>query len=309
MPSKPKKVVKTRTARPIHNVVVISDLHVGCQLGLCRPEGGVFGSDGIVRHGPRARLDEGGRYSPSRLQRVVWSWWEEFWEDWVPTVCRGEPFAVVCNGDALDGVHHKSTHQWSHNLADQEREAEAILKPVVEACEGRYYHIRGTEAHAGQSGESEERLARSLGAIPNGDGQYARFELWLRVGPGLAYLTHHIGTTGSMQYESTAPMREIAESYVESGRWGDEPPDWVGRSHRHRNIEVRIQTKKGFATVFTTPAWQLKTPFAFKVPGARQARPQIGGSLMRAGDEDLYTRHKVWTLSRPKEEQLCETPG
>jgi len=276
--------------RAIHNLVVVSDLHVGCQLGLC-PDAG-------------AAMDEGGYYAPNGAQNKVWAWWTEFWNVVVPDFCRGEPFAVCLNGDALDGCHHKATHQWTHNLTDQAKAAEAILRPVVESCEGRYYHIRGTEAHVGPSGEQEERLAKGLGAIPNDQGQFARYELWVRIGRGLAHITHHIGTAGSMHYESTAPMRELTEAYVEAGRWNNEPPDWVVRSHRHRNVEVRVQTHKGFATCCTTPAWQLQTPFTYKIAGARQSLPQIGGSVLRCGDEDLYTRHWVRSLGRSKEETL-----
>jgi len=274
----------------VQNLVVVSDLHVGCQMGLCHPDG--------------HPMDEGGRYSPNKLQRVVWKWWEEFWNVVVPEYCRGEPFAVCVNGDALDGSHHGATHQWTHNLTDQGKAAHAILAPVVELCEGRYYHIRGTEAHVGASGAQEEALAQSLGAIPSESGQFARYELWLRIGRGLAHISHHIGTSGSMAYESSALMRELSESYVESGRWNNEPPDWVVRSHRHRNAEVRVMTHKGFATVCTTPAWQLKTPFAYRIAGARQSMPQIGGTVLRCGDEDLYSRHWVRSLSRGKEETL-----
>jgi hypothetical protein len=274
-----------RRPKPVNNLVIISDLHVGDEVGLCRPDA--------------ARTDENGRYGPPEVVCKMWAWWEEFWGEWVPEVCRGEPFAVCCNGDAMDGRHHNSVHQWTQNLTAQQAEAEAILRPVVEACEGRYYHIRGTEAHVGPSGEQEEALARALGAIPSEDGQYARYEMWARVGKGLAHITHHIGTAGSMHYESTALMRELTEAYVEAGRWHNEPPDFVVRSHRHRNAEVRVQTHKGFATVFTTPAWQLRTPFAYRIAGARQSLPQIGGSVMRCGDEDLYTRHKVFVLTRP----------
>lgn len=269
------------------NLVVISDAHIGCQMGLMPPAG--------------VRLDSGSVVLPNRGQQQVYRWWEEFWGEWVPEVCRGESFAVALNGDAVDGVHHRSTHQWSQNLADQTAAAEIILRPVVELCEGRFYLLRGTEAHDGESGQEMERLGRTLGAIPNEDGQYARYELWARVGRGLAHLSHHIGTSGSMHYESTAIMRELTEAYVEAGRWDDEPPDWVVRSHRHRNAEVRVQTHKGFATACVTAGWQLKTPFTYRVAGARQALPQIGGTVLRCGDQDLYTRHRVWRLSRPQE--------
>ncbi len=279
---------------PVNNLVVVSDTHGGCQFGLCPPEG--------------ARLTEGGGYHPNALQKVVWSWWEEFWglgnrkDGWVQEVCRGEPFAVAFNGDALDGVHHDSVTQWTHNLADQEELIYRVLRPIVDLCEGRYYHLTGTEAHSGKSGQHEEQLARRLGAISDETGRYSRYELWVRVGRGLAHLTHHIGVAGSMHYESTALMRELTEAYVESGRWNNEAVDWVCRSHRHRNAEVRVQTHKGFATVFTTAAWQLRTPFSFRIAGARQSLPQIGGSLMRCGDEDLFTRHRVWSLKRPRVE-------
>jgi hypothetical protein len=274
----------------IRNLVIVSDLHCGCRLGLCPP-------DGIT-------LDEGGTVGPSDLQRKVWEWWREFWDDFVPHVCHGEPFAVVVNGDAIDGVHHGSVTQISHHLGDQNRLAVKVLEPIVKACEGRYYHIRGTEAHVGKSGQEEERLAAALNAVPNEQGQHARWELWARVGRGLVHLSHHIGTTGSMHYESTALMRELTEAYVEAGRWGEEPPDVVVRSHRHRSAEVRVQTRKGFATVVTTPGWQLKTPFVYKIPGGRQSQPQIGGLVVRCGDDDVYTRPFVRSLSRPREEVL-----
>lgn len=273
------------------NLVVISDTHCGCRMGLC-PSNGV-------------QLDDGGTYMPSKAQLFLAEKWSEFWGDWVPEVTRGEPFSVVMNGDAIDGVHHGSCTQVSQNLADQSDIAYTLLAPVVDSCEGRYYHIRGTEAHVGQSGQEEERLARRLGAVPNEEGQHARWELWARIGNGnreaLVHLSHHIGTAGSTAYESSALNKELSESLVESAKWGDEYPDVVARAHRHRCTEVRIVAMKGFATVFTTPAWQLKTPFTYRIAGARQARPQIGGSLIRCGDEDVYTRHRLWKLSRSPE--------
>lgn len=284
-----------RKRKGICNVIVISDKHANCRLGLC-PKGGL-------------KLDDGGIYKPSKLQKIVWSWWEkDFWKEWVPTVTRGEPFAVVDNGDAVDGgAHHGNTTHISANPDDQERLALEIMRPVVEACGGRYYHIRGTEAHGGKSACDEERLARQLGAIPDKEGRHARWELWLRVGGekgGLVHFLHHIGTTGRTHYETSALSGEMGEAFVEAGRWGEEYPDVIVRSHRHRNAEVRIQTKKGFCTCFTTAGWQLKTPFTYKIAGARQSLPQIGGSLIRYGDEDTFTRHFVKELSRPQTEIL-----
>jgi hypothetical protein len=246
-------------------------------------------------------LDDGGTYSPSANQQAVWGKWETFWGKWVPLVTRGEPFAVCFNGDALDGVHHGSVHQISHNLADQTRIALDVLRPVVEACEGRYYHLRGTEAHVGKSGQEEERLAEALGAIPDDAGACARHEIWFRCGRGLVHIMHHIGTTSSTAYETTAVHKEMVDAFAEAGRWNKEIPDVVVRSHRHRNVETRCQTYKGFGTSCVTAGWQLKTPFAYRIAGARQTQPHVGGTLVRCGDEDVYTRHKLWVLPRPAE--------
>lgn len=259
---------------------------------------------GLCPPGP-IPLDSGGSYHPSEFQRKVWGLWEQFWGEWVPEVTRGEPYDIVHNGDAVDGSHHNSTTQISHNLEDQSRIAELALKPVVQQClnsGGTYYHIRGTEAHVGQSGENEERLARSLGAKPNEHGQYARFDLWKRVGDCLVHLLHHIGTTSSAAHESSAVNAELTAEYVEAARWHREPPDFIVRSHRHRSIAVDLNSAKGYAAAIVTPAWQGKTPYVWKIPGARISEPQFGGISIRQGDEEFYYRRRVWCLDRSAEE-------
>jgi MFS family permease len=61
----------------------------------------------------------------------MWSLWREFWDVWVPEVTKGEPYDLVHNGDVIDGVHHGSTTQISHNIEDQLRIAEAVLGPQI----------------------------------------------------------------------------------------------------------------------------------------------------------------------------------
>jgi len=282
----PAKKNSHKKGGSIKNVIVVSDLHCGCRVGLCPPQG--------------AKLDDGGVYMPSPIQLKMWSMWEEFWNSWVPQVTRGEAYDVIVNGDTIDGVHHNSTTQISHNIEDQKRIAEAILKPVAEKA-NRLFMIRGTEAHVGPSGVNEEALAKSLKAVPNDQGQYARHELWLRVGTALIHAMHHIGSTGSAAYESTAVHKEMTESFTESGRYGMEAPDVIVRSHRHRYFRTMFATHKGDAISVVTPGFQAKTPFAYKIPGGRISLPQFGGIIVRSGDEEhVYVRHKVWPLERPR---------
>lgn len=277
--------------KKVNNIIVVSDTHCGCQLALMPPE---------------VLLDNGGIFKQSSLQAKMWNMWLEFWDVWVPKVTKGEPYYIVHNGDAVDGVHHNSVTQITHNMKDQIQIAIDVLKPRIDhkKCVG-YYHIRGTEAHVGKSAQSEEGLAKALGAIPDDKGNHARWELWLNIQGHLIHFTHHVGTTQSANYESTAVWKEMVEAYTESGRWLQEPPDMVVRSHRHRQFEIKTATKKGYGMSIVTPAWQLKTPFVYKLGMGRSSQPQMGGYLIRVGDEDgLYTRFKVWDIERPKTEEI-----
>lgn len=281
--------MRSKKSRPkIPNLVTISDTHCGSRLALCPPDG--------------VRLDDGGIYMPSIIQLKLWQIWEGFFE-WVEHVCQGEPYYLIHNGDVVEGSHHGDTTNWSTNLLDQARAAIEILKPRIEHkhCVG-YYQIRGTEAHVGKQAVEEERIARELGAIPNEEGQYARWELWKRLGDDLCHFLHHIGTTSSAQHEVSALNAELAALYTDAGRFGREPPRIVVRSHRHRCSEIRLPIHGVYATCFVTPAWQLKTPYAWRLAGARVTTPQIGGSVIRFGHDELHTRHYVINIERSKEE-------
>jgi len=279
---------------PVRNLIIVSDTHAGCRLALCPPG--------------KIPLDDagGGGYVASEFQTKMWALWEEFWRVWVPQVTRGEPFDLVHNGDVIDGVHHNSTTQISHNIDDQITIAEMCLADPVRRCKesgGTYYHIRGTAAHVGSSSVYEEMLAKRLDAKPNREGQRARYDLWKRVGSCLVHLMHHIGTTSSAAHEASAVNAELTAEFVEAARWGRQPPDFVVRSHRHRSIGVEMDSARGYAAAIVTPGWQGKTPFAWKVAGARLAEPQFGGVIVRQGDEEFYYRRKVWTLERSPEER------
>lgn len=259
-----------------NNLVVISDLHAGCQTSLC-PE--------------KVELDGGGIYLSNPLQTAIMDVWRRFWA-FVFGLIKREPFVLVVNGDAMDGRHHNATTQISQNLADQVRIAKAILQPYVEhdQCTA-YYHIRGTEVHVGQSGENEETLAELLGAVPNSIGRYSRDELWIRIGEqsgALCHILHHIGTTGSMAYESTAVMKEMTESYIHAALSSNDSADCIIRSHRHACIQIEKYINNRRRVGVTTPSWQGKTPLAYKIAGARLKEPEWGGLLVREAPDGVW---------------------
>ena len=144
-----------RRANKVNSIIVVSDFQIGCTFGLCHRDG--------------FDLDEGGVYQPSRMQRVVWDKWEQFWNDWVPRVTKGEPYDVVINGDILDGFHHRNV---THITANIERQRDHAVKVINEIkalpnCR-KIYGIRGTEVHVGPSARKSARYQMNWVTLADG---------------------------------------------------------------------------------------------------------------------------------------------
>ena len=114
-------------------VVVISDLHCGSSVGLMPP---VF-----------ARVDEGPALRQNKPQRWLWRWWEDFWGKWLPSVVGKGKWALVINGDLVEGCHHRNV-QIHPDVIVHKRIAEDVLIPVSSGSEATYV-IKGTECHTG----------------------------------------------------------------------------------------------------------------------------------------------------------------
>lgn len=270
------------------NLVVISDTHVGSRVAVM-PDS--------------FQLDDGGTVTPSKLQLGIRAWWNEFWDDFVPAATKREPYDVVFNGDVVDGAPHGSVAHMSGLMDDQCNAAIALLKPAFRKAKNVHF-IRGTEAHVAKNAELEERVAKAVGAVPDETGRYARWELWKTVGDRLVHFLHHIGTSGSAAHEVSAVNAELTACLVEAARWGEKAPDMIVRSHRHRASEIRIPGTRGWMSAVVTPAWQAKTPFCYKIPGARLAPSQIGGIVIRFNPKEnaLYTIPFVRHIVRERPE-------
>lgn len=242
-------------------LLITSDWHVGSSVGLC-PRNGLVCDDGIV-------------VPPSKFQQGL----IKAMDDMVDYACgfNGvESRSLIVNGDMVDGFHHNTVAITTNNIDRQEAGALSILQEIGDRFD-RVYVNRGTEAHVQQSAQSEERIARSVGAVIDEMGNHSSWQLWLNVDGCVFNIAHHISSTSSAAYESSAPMRELTAAMVEAGQWGQRVPDVVIRSHRHRYVQVRIPSKTGEIVIAVTPGFQLKTPFTEKID--RMRMPHIGGLI------------------------------
>ena len=267
-----------------HVIVCVSDLHVGSSTGLCPPDGHV--------------LPDGNRAMPSPFQAWLWKCWQHFWGDVVaPWLDRADKTALVLNGDLVDGNHHNTINLMSNSPQCQERTCADLLKPIA-AKFGARHVVRGTEAHVQPGAQSDERIGELINAEKDEAGNFSTWQLWLDAGGEIFQFAHHIGTTSSAAYESSAPMREMVAGLVEAAQWGQPLPTVFVRSHRHRFIEVPVVSANGRIRIVITPAWQLRTPFTERID--RMRLPHIGGVVFVVEDERCQVLEKLYQLPAPK---------
>lgn len=270
-------------------VVVLSDLHVGSTVGLW----------------PGAHPVEGGGEYTANVYQM---WLLECWRAMLAEVeaMRPKPVVVV-NGDAIQGVNYRDGQLITNKTEIQVRAAYELLAPLRK-CAREFYMVRGTEWHEGKSSEFVELLAQSLSAKTDpSSGQYTWWEIYLGL-PSAAemgregaaehkpviHFAHHVGISSVPWYEATVPLRDTLLLLAELARfYGDRAPDvrMVVRSHRHRFIYVLAPPD---IHVAVTPAWQLKTAFAYKK--AASMVPEIGYMIVEWDGQDLVVKPRIFAL-------------
>jgi len=241
-------------------LVVTSDIHVGSTIGPCPPEG--------------VRLDDEGKYLPSRAQRWIWDNWVDFW-DTVAALRKKEKADLYCvfNGDLFEGSHHGTTQIVSNNpepaayLAGRVFGVPRDLKPT------RLFIVRGTEAHVGPSGATEEAFARTINAEQNPETKtWSWWHLQLELHGTLFDFQHH-GRMGQRPWTRQNVVSNLAaQIFYERARRGLRHPDIAFRSHFHQFQDTHDAHP---VRVIQLPAWQLKTSHAHKV--AADSLADIGG--------------------------------
>ena len=238
----------------IKKVIVLSDLHCGSSYGLLPP--------GI-------KLQEGNIVEQNALQQYLWNCWEDWQRDFFDKHIGDEPFALVVNGDATEGVHHGTKEIVSPDPSDHRLIALHALAPLAEKAE-HVFMVEGTDCHVGNS---EHKLGYDLGAVrPSRHsflGAWRTLRLKVHGCPCMFY--HHISTTKRVYLEASQLSIELRNGQLEAVRAGFEPHKVLGAAHRHRYGSY----KAGDALSFVTPPWQGVTRFGRKVVPAAFCEPGV----------------------------------
>lgn len=250
--AKPKKA----SATPVMKVVNLSDLHIGSSVGLWPTD---FTSE------------EGFPIGQTEFQKWLWECWSQ-----VPDFIRehikpGEPWAIVFNGDLVEGIHHKNIQIMSANHGDQVAAVKQTLKPLLEATgtPPQIFVVKGTECH---TRNDELAIGRMLDAwVDETNGQSAFDFLPLQIHGCNTFFRHHIGTSARPYLEASMLSIHLGVERQEAVRSGTPVPKVIVRAHRHRHGMF----SDGVGMCLVTGAWQGLTRYGNKVVPGAQCMPSV----------------------------------
>ena len=176
-------------------LIIASDLHSNSSVAVCPP---------VIN------LDDGGTYHASRMQRQLWDWWLDSW-DQVKALDDYEK-VLVLNGDLGErDAKNRSAQIISVNKATQLKIALSVIVPALDAVD-RVYVVRGTEAHTGVASELEESLAADITtAVPfdKKAGIYSWYQIRGKLAGKRVDIAHH-ASMGSLPWTKANSANKLA---------------------------------------------------------------------------------------------------
>lgn len=223
-------------------VVTVSDLHVGSTVAIAPPDALA------TQDGQRLRL--------TLLQEWLWHAWRTVWRR-VNAITGGD-YALVVNGDVIDGVHHRTMQLWTRDTGLQLRAAIDLLQPHAARAKAIYV-VEGTECH---DAETPSPLAEALGAVSaESDRVAGHRRLRLTVRGQRADWIHHVAPTSREYLKPNAVWVAASNHQLACAKYGEPVPVAVTYSHRHGYVQARDTALVACAT----PPWQTRSRYGYRV--------------------------------------------
>lgn len=227
-------------------------------------------------------LDDGGAFTPSKVQLWNYDNWLDYWRR-VNEAAEGQPVRILANGDLVDGDHHGTVQIVSRHAGIQGDILRACFEPVLDIVKvTSMVVVRGTASHVGQGSPSEESFARWLVSkkvkvIKDEDTGTLSWRHFKGELDGVRIDATHHGRTGGRLWTAGGGVTNLAvEIMAEYAQRREVAPDLAIRSHKHKTFDT--YRMPGVRTL-ALPAWQLGTDWV------KQAVPEsladLGGSIIR----------------------------
>jgi len=241
-----------RKKRGIELIAIISDIHAGSTVAIMPP---------------RFEMSDGNVVEANAVQRWFWECWMHA-NTWLSGIVGTDDFALVLNGDLVEGDHHHTDQIISKRLGDHVECARTILEPLSTRAE-RVFLTKGTECH---TGDTEASLGVALHAEKNPETGRSVFDRLVLDVCGVRFVArHHIGTTSRPWLETNGPGMELAAEQLNTVRNRERMTQVLAVAHRH--VGCHVATNEGICIV--TPAWQALTRHGHKVVPSAKCKPGI----------------------------------
>jgi hypothetical protein len=261
-------------------LLALADVHAGSTTAICPPTG--------------IRLDDGGEFHPSKLQKHLWKSWIDIWEERVPRLLdkyQPDSVSLLLNGDMVDGNHHGTPQIVSPLESLHIRIVHKCLElgPLKLDLDGLHV-VRGTSSHVGAAGTLEEGLARVLReegypvVMDPDTGNATSYWRRLDVGGLLVDAKHH-GRMGQRRHTRGSYLRlyaqDIQDEYTDDG---ERPPDVAVRAHLHTYGDSG-RDHKMVTRVVALPCWQLGTEYSYRRAYERLTDIGAAALIVRDGQD------------------------
>lgn len=276
--------MRPKRARPVL-VAVVSDVHAGGTTALC--------PDTIT-------LDDGGEYHASKAQRWLMQCWRDYWSRIAAKRDEiGAELYVVFNGDLVEGDHHNTSKIISRNLNAQRIALAKILEIPLALNPDRVVIIRGTEAHVGESGSSEESAADGLKRDKRPvvcDEDTASWWHWRPEIQGVRLdFTHH-GRMGRLARTRKSNLVlyawDILDEHAETGH---PHPHLCFRGHNHKRGDTGDACP---VRVVATGAWQIGASGHVKKISP-DSLADVGGAYVVIDSGEMEVKKIAYQSERP----------
>ena len=201
-------------------------------------------------------------FGSNKHQEWLWECWQDALGK-VAAIAKCDPYAVVVNGDATEGIHHRSPEVVASLIENHCTMAAEALKPLTSKAAATFV-VRGTECH---THNVETYLAKLIGAKD----EVARDKWLINVHGCAVDATHHIGATSRAYLEASALSITLGNARLNSVRAGHPVAQVYLRGHRHCGGVY----SDGSGLIGVTGGWQFLTRHGHKVVPDSIPRPSM----------------------------------
>lgn len=182
----------------------------------------------------------------------------------VREIAKGEKMALLLNGDACEGVHHKNNAELvAAKIEEHIRMTEECLAPLLVSADKRFV-VKGTECH---TRDIESLLADRIGA----ETKKAKDKWHICINGCAVDAAHHMGTSSRAYLEASLMSIQMGNARLNYLRAGHPVPKVFLRGHRHCGGYY----SDGQGLFAVTGGWQFLTRHGHKVVTDSIPRPSM----------------------------------